>query len=314
MPPEKLRTFALIIFLPLILGLSGCAVALLGIGAGIGALSYTQGELVKSYRVEYAEAVQASLATLKSLKIHVTAKTADELKTTIKAKRADATPVTVRVVRIDRRVTEIGVRTGDVGLWDQASSRQVHDFIAKRIAPGPAKTEIATQSPPSKKSSALSTRPPAVKDSASDSQLQSAHRTLPAKPASEPAAAQPGKTASKADKPIVRPDFVIYFDPDSNDISDREIEKLNRIAEIVLLNPKTSATIHGYCDLSADPDYNVLVAESRGHAVKAYLIGKGIPSKNLSVVNHGSDHVQVKPPQAQSDLRNSRVEIEIKTF
>ena len=110
------------------------------------------------------------------------------------------------------------------------------------------------------------------------------------------------------------PDLIVYFDRDSNDFSDKEIEKLNRVAEIILQNPKTEVTIHGYSDSTSNSDYNLLVAESRGNAVKVYLIGKGIPPKRLTVVNHGSENFKSIHPETENNLLNSRVEIEIHAF
>jgi outer membrane protein OmpA-like peptidoglycan-associated protein len=314
MMPRKLTTPASIVFLPLFLGLTGCAVALIGVGAGIGALTYVNGEAVKTYAAEYDEAVQVSIGTLKSLKIPVTDKTADELETTIRAKRADGTPVTVEVVRIDRHLTEIGVRTGTVGIWNQAVSRQIHDFIAKRLASGPGGAERATKSPDSKGSSELPTRATVAKGSVSESQPQSAQKTLPAAAEKQSAKKEQGKAGIKANKLMESPDLIICFDQDSNDLSDKEIEKLNRVAEIILQNPQAEVIIHGYSDATSNPDYNILVAESRGNAVRVYLIGKGIPPKSLTVVNHGSDHFKANHPKAQSTLLSSRVEIEINAF
>lgn len=314
MMPRNLTTPAAIIFLPLFLGLSGCAVALIGVGAGIGALTYVNGEAVKTYTAEYDEAVQASIGTLKSLKIQVTDKIADELETTIRAKRADGKPVTVEVVRIDRQLTEIGVRTGTVGVWDQAVSRQIHDFIAKRLASGPGGAETATKSPANKGSSELPTRATVAKGSVSESQSQAAQKTSLAAAEKQSAKKKQDKAGIKANKRLESPDLIIYFDQDSNDLSDNEIEKLNRVADIILQNPQAAVTIHGYSDATSNPDYNILVAESRGNTVRVYLIGKGIPPKSLTVVNHGFDHFEANHPSAQSNLLSSRVEIGINAF
>ena len=37
------------------------------------------------------------------------------------------------VVRIDNKLTDVGVRTGSVGLWDQKVSRQIQDIIGESL-------------------------------------------------------------------------------------------------------------------------------------------------------------------------------------
>jgi hypothetical protein len=52
---HNLQVGLLILALMLI---TGCAVALIGVGAGIGTAAYVKGKLIKSYRSEYHETVQ----------------------------------------------------------------------------------------------------------------------------------------------------------------------------------------------------------------------------------------------------------------
>jgi outer membrane protein OmpA-like peptidoglycan-associated protein len=308
------RTSVAIVLLPLVLGLTGCAVALIGVGAGIGALSYVNGELVKTYAAEYDEAVRASVGTLKSLKIPVKAKAADELATAIRAERADGTPVTVEVVRVERHLTEIGVRTGNVGIWDLAVSRQIQYFIGQRLAPGPGGAKSVTKYPGSNVPPESPTRATVTQASVSEAQPRSGQKTVPAEAKNQSAKREADGTGTKANQLLASPDRIIFFDQDSNEFAELELEKLSRVAEIILQNPQAEVTIHGYSDATNNPDYNALVAESRGNAVKVYLIGKGVPSKSLTVVNHGSDSSKANHPGVKSNPLRSRVEIEINAF
>ncbi|RPI67946.1 MAG: DUF3568 family protein [Geobacteraceae bacterium] len=112
----------------------GCAAVLVGAGAGAGAAAYVKGKLTRTYDAEYHKTVSASIETLGSLKIPVTEKADDELKTTIHAKRADGTPVIVEVVRTGPGQTEVGVRTGSVGVTELGASEQIQERIAERLA------------------------------------------------------------------------------------------------------------------------------------------------------------------------------------
>ena len=109
--------------------MTGCAAALIGVGAGIGTAAYINGKLLKTYKSEYHKTVQASVTTLENLKIPIDEQTSDELKTSIKATRPDGTPVRVDIVRIEENLTEVGVRVGSIGLWDSKVSSQIHNMI-----------------------------------------------------------------------------------------------------------------------------------------------------------------------------------------
>ena len=113
--------------------ITGCAAVIIGAGVGIGAAAYAKGKLIKTYRTEYHQTVQTSIHTLENLKIPIDEKISDELKTSINATRPDGTPVRIDIVRIDNNLTEVGVRTGSVGLWDQKVSQQIQDRIGARL-------------------------------------------------------------------------------------------------------------------------------------------------------------------------------------
>jgi Protein of unknown function (DUF3568) len=117
-------------FVPYLLITCGCAVAVLGIGAtaGTGA-AYAAGKDTRSYDTEYHQTAQACMETLNSLKIPVSRTSADELKMTIQAMRADETPVNIEVVRTGRGRSEVGIRTGVVGISELQASSQIHDAL-----------------------------------------------------------------------------------------------------------------------------------------------------------------------------------------
>lgn len=112
---------------------TGCAIVVAGAGAGAGVYSYLTGELKRSYPVEYPRAVQASLESLEKLKIEVLRKTDDGIRAEILGKRTDGTPVTVTVVTLDPKTTDIGVRSGVVGVWDKKVSELIHATIAQQL-------------------------------------------------------------------------------------------------------------------------------------------------------------------------------------
>jgi hypothetical protein len=114
--------------------MAGCAAVVLGTGAGAGAYSYVQGELIRTYPAAYADTMQACLQLLEDLGMPVLEKRSDGEQTTLSSERKDGTPVTIKVKIISIDVTQVSVRTGVVGLWDRGASASLHDFLAARLS------------------------------------------------------------------------------------------------------------------------------------------------------------------------------------
>ena len=94
-----------------------------------------QGKSVKTYQLQYDDAVQASTGALEDLEMSILNVEADELKTDILARRGDGIPVTVEVKRVDRNFTSVVVGTG-AGVdryLAQDVLAQIHEFIRKQM-------------------------------------------------------------------------------------------------------------------------------------------------------------------------------------
>lgn len=100
-----------------------------------GGCAELQGKSVKTYQLQYNDAVQASTDALEELEIIILNENADELKTNILARRGDGTPVTVEVKRVDRNFTRVAVGTG-AGVDRYLSKdvlNQIHEYIRKQL-------------------------------------------------------------------------------------------------------------------------------------------------------------------------------------
>ena len=100
-----------------------------------GGCAELQGKSVKTYQLQYNDAVQASTDALEELEIMILNENADELKTNILARRGDGTPVTVEVKRVDRNFTRVAVGTG-AGVDRYLSEdvlNQIHEYIRKQL-------------------------------------------------------------------------------------------------------------------------------------------------------------------------------------
>jgi hypothetical protein len=100
-----------------------------------GGCAELQGKFIKTYQLQYNEAVQASTDALENLEISILTEKGDELGTEILARRGDGTPVMVEVKRVDRNFTQVAIRIG-AGVdryLSQNVSEQIHEYIRKQL-------------------------------------------------------------------------------------------------------------------------------------------------------------------------------------
>jgi uncharacterized protein YceK len=123
----------LIIGLVMGMVVSGCAVAVLATGAGLGAGTYAwiKGELKRTYPATYDAVWNASSDALQSLEMPVVSQQRDALKGTIMAKRADGSDVRVDVKYLTENTTQVSIRIGLFG--DRPDSARVHETIQARL-------------------------------------------------------------------------------------------------------------------------------------------------------------------------------------
>ena len=287
-----------------VLSISGCAAALIGIGAAaVGTAAYKNGKLTQSYQAEYHRSVKASSDTLAGFEIPLTDELSDDLKTVLKARRPDGTPVEITVVRIAPNLTEVGVRTGVVGVWDRRVSEQIQAAIAKKLLFRPRKDAGYTANSDRDNSSSLNKE---------DMPQVAAVSETSAKPAAKAPTNNstgrevPGGTKKSAEK---QPDFVIYFNDNSNELSEDAMLKLNTIADIIINGMVEKVSVNGFSDSSGTSSFNKLVSESRANTVKIYLIGKGIHPQKIISKGFGSENPVASNKYELSRKLNRRVEI-----
>ena len=247
-----------------------------------------QGKMTKSYESEYHNTVRASSDTLKNLKIPVTEKKSDELKTVMNARRFDGTPVTIEVVRINRDLTEVSVRTGEGVALDNRVSKQIHEFIGENLIKK-AERGITEE----------------------DLRDDSAGKIAPAEYGAGSEDQTRGKDPLKYADTYMDSIFVIFFDLDSNELSAKAREKLDRVAEILLGNPNVEITLNGYTDSYGDPSYNRVVSESRATMVKAYLDANTAASAKIETEGYGPQKFLATNKTREGRRLNRRVEIEV---
>jgi outer membrane protein OmpA-like peptidoglycan-associated protein len=250
------------------------------------------GGSIKTYPSEYYTTVNASSDTLEELKIPVTETIADGLKTTLKAQRPDGTPVIVEVVRISRNSTEVSVKTGNVGLGNKRVADQINEIIYERL------DQVEKDD----------SRPEITEENLDDSANQQLDGTSPAAEAVDQTwDRSPEKVAAILNDSVL----IIYFGPNSKQLSNKAKEKLDRVVEIIRNNPTADIILNGYSDSYGDKSYNEMIAEMRASMVKAYLVGKGIESSKIQTFGHGAQKFIGSNKTLEGRHMNRRVEIEL---
>jgi outer membrane protein OmpA-like peptidoglycan-associated protein len=242
-----------------------------------------QGTSTKNYESEYHDTVQASSDTLKRLRIPETESKSDELKTVINAERFDGSPVTIEVKRIDRNLTEVSVRTGKGLGGDKKVSTQIHEFITESIEQQ-AKDETKHTGNVDSTQEIINTN--------IDNKIQSMSHL---------------KLAETYSDSI----YLIFFNHNSNKLSEKAMKKLDRVAEIIFKNPKAEVILKGYTDSIGEPSYNKMVSENRANVVKVYLIGSGVEPSKIKTIGYGAQNFLASNKTKEGRLFNRRVAIEL---
>ena len=82
--------------------------------------------------------------------------------------------------------------------------------------------------------------------------------------------------------------LIIYFKPDSNELTAKAYESLDQVTGFVTKNTKTNLNIIGFSDSDGSSSYDLMLSESRANAVKSYLIARGIDPKKISSLGMGT--------------------------
>ena len=119
-----------------LIGLSACSRKWVILGgaaaaAGAGTYYYIKGDLKRSYEAPMDKTWQASLESVKELKLVTESSEHDAFNGVIKGKMADGKSYTITLKRLGDNMTEVGVRIGTFG--DRARSEAIHDKIHSKL-------------------------------------------------------------------------------------------------------------------------------------------------------------------------------------
>lgn len=125
------RRFLPLALIPVLLATTGCAAFVAG--AGVGVYAYAKGELKRSYQATSDATVAACTDVFNDLRIDITDRTWDGITTTLKGMHSGKTSVKAKIVMLAPNITEVAVRCGITGVWDNKVSELIHARIEQKL-------------------------------------------------------------------------------------------------------------------------------------------------------------------------------------
>lgn len=102
---------------------------------------------------------------------------------------------------------------------------------------------------------------------------------------------------------------VIYFELDSNRVSDEDRELINAHAAFLAANPQVSAILEGHADERGTREYNIALGERRAKAVQQLLSIQGVSENQAQVISFGEERPVALEHNESAWRLNRRVEI-----
>jgi outer membrane protein OmpA-like peptidoglycan-associated protein len=86
-------------------------------------------------------------------------------------------------------------------------------------------------------------------------------------------------------------------------------ERLNQVAEALMINKDRKLTVEGHTDSQGSHAYNQALSQRRAESVKNYLVSQGYPAELIAAQGQGEDHPIASNDTAEGRANNRRVEI-----
>jgi OOP family OmpA-OmpF porin len=105
-------------------------------------------------------------------------------------------------------------------------------------------------------------------------------------------------------------DYLVFFDWNKADITPEAASILKTVAANAKKMAGAKIVATGYTDLSGSADYNMGLSERRAEAVKADLVGEGVPAANITTIGRGEADPLVPTADGVREPQNRRVQIQ----
>jgi outer membrane protein OmpA-like peptidoglycan-associated protein len=113
-------------------------------------------------------------------------------------------------------------------------------------------------------------------------------------------------------QPLSPAKFILYFLPDSNELTDESKAVLPQIFQTIQKRGSTDIVISGHTDTVGEKEYNYKLALERAKATSEILVANGAVPADITVTSHGEGNPLIKTADEVAEPRNRRVEVVIK--
>lgn len=106
--------------------------------------------------------------------------------------------------------------------------------------------------------------------------------------------------------------FLLYFKPDSDELTEASLSLLPEILEAIELRRSVDTGIVGHSDTVGSDEYNYELSRKRAVTVTGLLVSRGANREILQVTSHGEKNLLVPTPDETEEPRNRRVEVTVR--
>ena len=119
----------------------------------------------------------------------------------------------------------------------------------------------------------------------------------------------PRRVAPPAAAPAPARSFLVFFDFDRADLTERARQIVAQAAEAARSQENTRVEVAGHADRSGTPQYNQALSQRRAEAVAAELVRRGVARTDITVTAFGESRPLVPTADGTREPQNRRVEI-----
>jgi outer membrane protein OmpA-like peptidoglycan-associated protein len=103
--------------------------------------------------------------------------------------------------------------------------------------------------------------------------------------------------------------YLVFFDWDRADLTDRARQIVAQAAQASTKVQTTKIEVNGYTDLSGTVPYNQKLSVRRAQTVKTELVRDGVAANEISIHGYGESNPLVPTAKGVREPQNRRVEI-----
>lgn len=104
---------------------------------------------------------------------------------------------------------------------------------------------------------------------------------------------------------------IVYFDYDSNQLTDDAQAKLRTKAAILRSNPALAIRVDGHADERGSTEYNLALSQRRAETVRDFLAGYGIATSRIATIPYGEERPRVEGTGESVWSQNRRAEFAV---